>query len=117
MEDTPALLQTIAILSVCLVYLARQVIETYKAHDRKKNGGSSRAQDNAALLLELHEMENTKELRAELKRNRESMDELRAAIGKMNDSLVGLVAEIRNQHAALQRISVTPQHKGSKQVG
>lgn len=116
MKDTPALLQTIAVLSVCLVYLARQVIETYKAHERKKNG-NGRARDNSALLLELHEMENTKELRVELKRNRESMDELRAAIGKMNDSLVKLAAEIRSQHAALQRVSVAPHHKGSKQVG
>ncbi len=110
MGETSALLQTVVILSACVVYLAKQALESYKCRDRKKNGNPD--DSKAVKLSELHDWHKpvvdpetgqprfmwyaeTKELREQLERNRESMDELRSAISRMSDSLAGLVAEIR----------------------
>lgn len=111
MSETSALIQTVAILAACVVFLAK---EGYKAYDKKKNGTSDLSGSKMVLLSELHDWHkpkvdpetgqprfmwyaDSKELREQLERNRESMDELRAAIAGMNESLKVLVNDLRCQ--------------------
>lgn len=117
MSETSALIQTVAILAACVVFLAK---EGYRVYDRKKNGtGGDLSGSKMIKLSELHDWHkpvtdpetgqprfmwyaDSKDLREQLEKNRESMDELRSAIGRMNDSLMSLVAEIRNQQQSKQ---------------
>lgn len=102
--ETSVLIQTVAILAACVVFLAK---EAHKAYAHKKNGGNGNK-----ILCELHDWHkpvidpvtgqprfmwyaDSKDLREQLERNRASMDDLGTSIGRMNESLSGLVTEIR----------------------
>lgn len=112
--DTTELAKTVAILAVCLVWLAKQTIDAYK---KRKNGNDPvmvdqcRARDNAEMIKDLHRWHEpgedpatgqprfhwysySKELQEELEKNRSSMDELRREIAKMNATISRLVTEM-----------------------
>lgn len=113
MGETSGLIQTIAILAACIVFLAKQAFDFKK----RKNGHGVPMNPNdssAALLRELHSWhkpvndpetgqprfmwyEDSSHLREELNKNSLALDELRSTIAKMNDSIAKLVGEIRNQ--------------------
>lgn len=117
MED---LLKTVGILAVCLVYLTKQIMDSYT---KRKNGKSmdscqqgsqcARCTVMAALLDDLHRWHkpvtdpitgqprfmwygDSIELQKELERSRESTEELKTAMEAMNDSIRSLVEQIRN---------------------
>ncbi len=118
MSDTHALVQTVAVLAVCIAFMAKQSWNLYRSrHNGKRVNGSGEfniSRNERSMLADLHQWhkpimdadtgqprfmwyEGTKELRAELELSRKTMGELRETIGRMNDSLSTLVAEIRTQ--------------------
>lgn len=109
------LINTVAILSACIVFLAKVVVDAYA---KRKNGGmppcraSCKAEQMVTFVSDLHRWhkpvtdpatgqprfmwyENSVGLREELKKNRESTDELKLAIEKMNTHICALVEQIQ----------------------
>jgi hypothetical protein len=111
------LTQTVAILAACIVFLARQGFDAYKIYANK---GSARCviphpethPPTETLIRELHRWHkpvndpetgqprflwyvDSAELREELQRNRESMEELKESLGKMRTAIERLVSELQ----------------------
>lgn len=104
------LLQTVVVLAACVVFLAKQSIDVYKNYGvRRKNGGAGRPGEST-MIADLYKWHkpvidpgtgqprfmwylDSKELQKELQRNRETMEELRGAILKMNQSIERLASE------------------------
>jgi hypothetical protein len=104
------LLQTVAILAACIVFLAKQAVDAYS---KRKNGmGAHTTSTEKSMLSDLHRWhkpvadpatgqprfmwyENSLMLQEELKRNRESMDELKSALERMSENISALVEQIK----------------------
>ncbi len=113
------LLQTVALLSCCVVFLAKQAADAYS---KKKNGSMkprSCPEQMSEWISDLHRWhkpvvdqatgqprfvwyENSIALQEELQRNRESMNELKSAIEKMNEAIGMLVDQMQNCPAKQQ---------------
>ena len=117
MSDTHALVQTVAVLAVCIAFMAKQSWQLYsrRHNNEKRNGpigsGSGEVKitrNERSMLSDLHQWhkpimdpdtgqprfmwyEGTKELRTELELSRKTMGELR-------DTISTLVSEIRAQN-------------------
>lgn len=120
MGETAGLIQTIAVLAACVVFLAKQGFDAYKMHMKKDTEQVTKDPckiDCMGLISDLHKWhrpvtdpetgqprfmwyEDSKALRDGLRKNRECMDALSLAMGKVNESIAALVEELRSQQGS-----------------
>ncbi len=100
MKDLPGLLQTFTIMAACIVFLSKQAVDAY----RSRNGKAAPQDESFLLVKDLHRWHkpvvdpetgqprfmwygDSKELKDELKANRETMQELTDSMGTLTTAV------------------------------